>query len=80
MTAVVEFDKDMYHLQTAMERWCTENIGTNPLYKNWVFAEPKSWEGLGNWCMSSIFGNTFFYFKNEKDAMWFKLVWSYHER
>lgn len=76
MMAVVQFGKDMYHLQYDMEKWCKQNIGKNPLYKSWVSGEPQSWEGLGKWCMSSMFGNTFFYFKEEKDALWFKLAWS----
>lgn len=75
MTTVVQYNKDKYHLQSSMEKWCTKNIGSNPPYRNWVGAEPKTWEGLGTWCMSSMFGSTFFYFKNEKDAAWFKLAW-----
>lgn len=76
MMAVVQFGKNMYHLQAEMEKWCSNNIGQNPLYRNWVGGEPKTWEGLGTWCMASMFGNTFFFFKEEKDALWFELVWS----
>ncbi len=71
----VEFGKDYYHLQGEMESWCNRNIGSNPPYRNWVSSKPGSWEGLGTWCMSSMFGNTFFYFKNEKDASAFILKW-----
>lgn len=75
MTITVEFGNSRYHQQGEMERWCSENINYNPPYKNWVATEPKSWEGMGTWCMSSMFGSTFFYFKNEKDATMFKLRW-----
>lgn len=76
MTITVHFDRDMYHLQGDMEIWCSKNIGKNPPYRNWVGSEPVEWEGLGNWCMSSIFGSTFFYFKEEKHANWFIMRWS----
>lgn len=76
MTTTIEFGKDRYHLQYDMERWCTEHINYNPPYKNWVASKPRTWEGMGSWCMSSMFGNTFFYFKNEKDAALFLLRWS----
>lgn len=78
MTITVEFGKDKYHLQRQMEEWCTEHISQNPRYKNWVFMKPKDgeWEGLGQWCMDSAFGNTFFYFKNESDATMFTLRWA----
>ena len=76
MTKTVEFGKDKYHLQYDMEKWCKEHIGKNPLYTSWVSGEPRSWEGMGTWCMSTMFGTTFFYFKEEKDAVLFALRWS----
>ena len=76
MTITIEFGKDKYHLQHEMEMWCTKHISENPIYRNWVSSKPKEWEGLGNWAMSSMFGNTFFYFKNEADATAFALRWS----
>ena len=72
---VVQFGKDKYHLQRDMEVWCKKHISKPPVGHTWVSGEPKSWEGLGTWCMSSMFGNTFFYFKEEKDALWFELAW-----
>lgn len=75
MTHTVEFGKDHYHLQRDMEKWCTEHIYDNPAYTNWVFSEPKEWEGLGKWCIASAFGNTFFYFKDSADASAFILRW-----
>lgn len=76
MTITVEFRNDRYHQQGEMERWCNENINHNPPYKIWVSGKPRTWEGLGTWCMASAFGTTFFYFKNEKDATAFLLRWS----
>lgn len=75
MTTTVEFSKDKYHLQGAMETWCNEHINSNPPYKNWVASKPKTWDGMGTWCMASGFGTTFFYFKNESDATAFALRW-----
>jgi hypothetical protein len=75
MTYTVEFGKDHYHLQGEMERWCQEHIGMNPPYRNWVGSTPKEWEGLGTWCIASMFGNTFFYFKDAAAASAFILRW-----
>lgn len=76
MTTIVQLGKDRYHLHQEMEIWCSKHINYNPPYKNWVASEPKSWEGLGTWAISSMFGSTFFYFKNESDATMFLLRWS----
>jgi hypothetical protein len=79
MTTTVELDRRHYHLQNAMTKWCEDNIGQNPTYRNWVYSEPNNWEGLGNWCIASMFGYTFFYFKNESDAIIFTLKWCNNE-
>jgi hypothetical protein len=71
----VQLGKEKYSSQSLMESWCSENVGANAPYRNWVEDKPESWEGLGNWCMSSMFGNTFFYFRNEADAMKFEKFW-----
>lgn len=75
LTTTLVLGREHYHLQRDMEQWCEQNIGKNKSNKNWVFNEPKSWEDLGDWCMSSMFGNTFFYFKRDEDAMMFALKW-----
>jgi hypothetical protein len=75
MTTTVEFSKDHYHLQGEMETWCGQHISKNPPYSNWVYSKPTDWEGMGNWCMTSAFGSTFFYFRNESDAIMFTLKW-----
>lgn len=76
MTTIVQIGRDKYNLQLDMELWCVDNIGKNPPYKNWVYSKPISWEGLGDWCMSSMFGITFFYFKEESHARLFEQAWS----
>jgi hypothetical protein len=75
MNNTVQFGKDHYHLQQSMIVWCDEHIGKNPQYTNWVWDEPEEWEGLGKWCILSMFGNTFFYFREEKDMTAFLLRW-----
>lgn len=75
MTTTIQFGKDKYHLQGEMANWCKTQLGQNPNYGDWVYDEPKTWEGLGTWCMSSMFGTTIFYFKDESDATMFALKW-----
>lgn len=59
------FDKHSEHLQNEMVRWCEENIG------------PGGWlnEPYYIWHVSAIFGNTFFKFKDKKDAVLFSSRW-----
>lgn len=76
MTYTVEFGKSSYHLQEEMAKWCGENIGSNPPYTSWVYDTPTEWEGLGKWCMTSAFGSTFFYFREDTDRTAFLLRWS----
>ena len=75
VATTIVFGKEHYHLQREMEQWCEQHIGKNDRM-NWTFSEPATWEGLGDWCMASQFGNTFFYFKRDEDAMMFTLKWS----
>lgn len=70
---LVEFSKRHYHLNDSMIEWCEINIGKNQP-GNWVYANPGNWHER-NWAISSTFGNTTFYFKNEKDATMFMLKW-----
>lgn len=79
MSTSFEFGKDRYHLQKTMIAWCEEHIGPG----SWIFNQsPKDWTGLSAangepavWTISSVFGNTFFAFKDEKDATMFSLRW-----
>jgi hypothetical protein len=69
----IELGKDRFHLNKEMESWCVENIGRNSP-GNWVFANPDNWHER-KWAMSSQFGNTTFYFRDEQDAILFSLRW-----
>lgn len=70
----VQFNNRQYHLQGDMIEWCEKHIGQNPSGTNWVYAPPNDWEDR-IWCVSSMFGNTSFYFKNPGDATAFSLKW-----
>lgn len=66
----VHFGKAKYHLQNEMIEWCKEYI--SPHY-GW--REPSRERWGDDWGVSSYFGNTWFYFIEEKHANWFKLRW-----
>jgi hypothetical protein len=61
----IQFGKDKYHEVETMIKWCYEHFGEG----GWL-AKPGS-----KWSVDSGFGNTFFIFKNEKDATIFALRW-----
>ena len=54
-----------------MAEWLRQNMGAG----GWVHTDPDDWDER-NWAMSSIFGNSVFYFKNQADATAFTLRWS----
>lgn len=67
------FEKDRYHQQREMRAWCEEQFGEG----KWIFAPyPKDWTGMPNWTIHSMFGNTTFAFKNDRDYEWFLLKWA----
>lgn len=70
----ITFNNTRYHLNGAMEYWCAEHVGMG----GWHYDTPKSWAGMGDkvWSMNSMFGNTTFAFKHERDYTWFVLRWS----
>lgn len=65
MEVEVHFGKDWYHRQNDMIAWCHENLGDG----GWL-ARPDN-----SWAVECAFGNTFFKFKNEQDAVLFALKW-----
>ena len=69
----ITFGKNRFHQHPEMDQWCRDNIGEG----GWTYETPKTWEGMNGkiWVMHSMFGNTTFCFKEEKDFMWFKLRW-----
>jgi hypothetical protein len=75
MITEISFGKDKYHLQEPMQDWLKQNIGPG----HWTSGTPASWEWIAHkdsvWCISCIFGNTTFAFKNPIDATAFTLRW-----
>ena len=69
----IEFGKDRYHTIDVMINWCRNNISG---FGGWVFADPDDWDQGRKWAISSQFGNTTFYFNDDKDATMFTLRWS----
>lgn len=61
----VHFGKDRYHQLEEMQSWCKSNIG------------PGGYLTRDHcvWSIETMFGNSFFRFKNEKDRNWFALRW-----
>lgn len=69
----ITFNKDRYHQQGLISQWCVKNFGPG----QWIGERyPKDWEGLPNWTIHCMFGQTTFAFKNEQDYSWFLLKWS----
>lgn len=61
----VQFGKDRYHQINDMADWCYEHFGSGG-----QLARPDD-----KWALDMAFGNSFFKFKNEKDAIMFILRW-----
>lgn len=70
----ITFGKDRYHQNRAMEQWCEKNIGPGC----WAFGKANTWQGMDDklWTIDSMFGNTTFSFKNDKDCTLFLLRWA----
>lgn len=74
MPSEITFGKDRYYLNNDMESWCKQHIG----HGGWTYASPKDWRGMDDrvWVMHSMFGNTTFAFKHDRDALAFTLKWA----
>jgi hypothetical protein len=69
----ITFGKDKYHLHLEMQEWCKQQFGEG----KWVGElYPKNWTAMPNWTIHSMFGNTTFAFKDEKQYNWFILRWA----
>lgn len=60
MTYEVTLGRDMYDRKDELINWCIDHIDPN-----WTWSQ-----------VTCMFGYTTFYFTNEKDALYFSLVWS----
>ena len=66
MTTVIRFSREHYHLINDMWEWCTENFGQG------------QWAGntfTRDWSIETVFGYTTFVFKDDEQALIFKLKW-----
>ena len=68
-SAEVRISKLEYHKVYAMEKWCYENFGPAALQMDQV-------DSTKSWCLRYKFGDTIWYFRDSKDALWFKLTWA----
>jgi hypothetical protein len=62
----VKLGREYYHLYRDLTIWCEKKFGTG----DW--GEPSADNLWGN---EIIFGTTYFYFRNESDAIIFSLRW-----
>ena len=73
MTVKVRYGRDEYSLYRIKEEWCMKHIGKG------VWGDPKNWDLEWNkdakWAINTVFGNSFFFFKEERDATLFILQW-----
>jgi hypothetical protein len=69
----ITFGKDKYHLHLEMQAWCKQQFGEG----KWIsYPYPKDWTAMPDWTIHSMFGNTTFAFKDEKQYNWFILRWA----
>jgi len=70
----ITFNNTRFHLNSAMEEWCRENIGPG----TWVGGRLKTWDDMepNTWVIESVFGNTTFTFKDPEQLTLFLLVWA----
>ena len=69
----ITFGKDQYHLNGKMQQWCKNTLGP-PAYSVDNIRDDGDRKNL--WTYKGIFGNTTYFFKNEKDYTMFILRWS----
>jgi len=70
----ITFNNTRFHLNSAMQEWCRENIGPG----TWVGGRLKTWDDMepNTWVIESVFGNTTFTFKDPEHLTLFLLVWA----
>lgn len=64
----VSFGKDRYHQQEDMIRWCKTTLGKGGWGQSLVLGDNR-------WRVDCMFGNTHFWFKEERDYLLFTLRW-----
>ena len=69
----ITFNNTRYHLNGKMQQWCENQLGP-VAYSVDNIRDDGDRKNL--WTYKSIFGNTTYFFKNEKDYTMFLLRWS----
>ena len=64
----VSVGKDRYHEQEEMISWCRKNLGKGGWNQSLVLGDNR-------WRVDSMFGETQFWFKQERDYLLFCLKW-----
>lgn len=64
----ISLNGDYYHRQVEIVAWCQKHFGHN--FNNEV-QNPREWR----WSMRLAWGNQFYSFAKEQDAMFFTLKW-----
>jgi len=64
----ITLGKDKYHLNKEMMEWCLEFVGGDNIGSPPTGINPT-------WDVTIVFGNSTYYFKNERDLILFKLRW-----
>lgn len=67
----VNLDKEYYHKQGEMIKWCLENVGEG----GWLHRDDPAEDSPFKWELYSMFGNLQFTFYDDKDATLFSLKW-----
>lgn len=65
----LSFGKDRFHQQREMFDWCETHLGAGGYFA--FTRDPEN----ARWSAESMFGSTHFFFKEEKDAVLFGLIW-----
>lgn len=66
----LKLGREYYHLQREIMDWCYKNIG-NGDWADKGMMEDRNFK----WGVSSMFGNTFLTFRDDRDASLFVLKW-----
>jgi hypothetical protein len=75
-THSITFNNTRYHQHPEMAIWLEANVGAGGWSASWDNQLPGQYHKEYVWRIESMFGNTTFAFKHEKDYAWFLLRWA----
>lgn len=64
----ISFGRDRFHQHQDMIRWCYQHCGKGGYH---AFSKDDN----ARWSVDTMFGNTHFFFKEEKDVVLFTMKW-----